>query len=204
MAKGPLAGSLQTRAGVSLGVPEPPLLPEGCSAAGPALVGRVPEGGEPWGWAVIGTQHCCPCSTNTTHEDSQPTLGTGSSGDFYHLLTLSVGFFLRFQILLYRQLHATALPREITLISCLVRWLGQGELTCLCLVFQEAGVAEQHGCDCPRAAPVTPPHGPTDHEGECAGTGPGQGPGFGKPSWWGAALPTQRLHGSGLFPQEQQ
>lgn len=46
-----------------------------------------------------------------------------------------LGFFLRFQILLYRQLHTAALPREITLISCLVRRLGRGELTRLCLVF---------------------------------------------------------------------
>lgn len=107
-----------------------------------------------------------------------------------------LGFFLRFQILLYRQLHTTALPREITLISCLVRCLGRGELTWLCLVFQETGAAEQHGCDGPGAAPVPPAHGPADHEGES--------PGFGKPGWWGAALPTQRLHGLGLFPQEQQ
>lgn len=107
---GPSAGSLQTHAGVSLGVIEPPLLPEGCSATRPVLVGRVPAGGKPWGWAVIRTQPCCPCTTNTTHEDSQPTLSTGSSDDFYHLLTLSAGFSLRFQILLYRQLHTTALP----------------------------------------------------------------------------------------------
>lgn len=33
------AGSLQTRAGVSLGVTEPPLLPGGCSATRPVLVG---------------------------------------------------------------------------------------------------------------------------------------------------------------------
>lgn len=45
----------------------------------------------------------------------------------------------------------------------------RGKLTCLRLVFQEAGAAEQHGCDRPGAAAVPPPHRPADHEGECAG-----------------------------------
>lgn len=38
------------------------------------------------------------------------------------------------------------------------------------LVFQETGAAEQRGCERPRAATVPPPHGPANHEGECAGS----------------------------------
>ena len=45
----------------------------------------------------------------------------------------------------------------------------RGKLTRLCLVFQETGAAEQHGCDRPGAAAVPPSHRPADHEGECVG-----------------------------------
>lgn len=46
----------------------------------------------------------------------------------------------------------------------------RGKLTPLPLVFQETGAAEQRGCERPGAAAVPPPHGPADHEGECAGS----------------------------------
>lgn len=153
-----------------LGCPWVSLAVPGCPFA--ALVGRVPEGGEPWGWAATGTQPCCPCTTSTTHEAWQPTLGTGSSDDSYHLLTPSAGLFPQ-------------IP-DITVQAAAHRGFAKGDNpyllpgappgpggadTAVFGFFQETGAAKQRGCDGPGAAPVPPAHRPADHEGEIPGFG---------------------------------
>lgn len=71
------------------------------------------------------------------------------------------------------------------LLTCLPNLRVQGELTGSHSVLQEAGAAEQLGCDPPGPAAVPPAHRPPHHEGECTGAarGPLPPPAGGPGAW---------------------